>query len=70
MALLLQGWDSVLLVGHSYGGPLVLRLAAERPTRIAGVVTLGIGLPKAPSMAGHLPWLRQGLRRARLQGVG
>ena len=38
-----QDWDSVLLMGHSYGGILVLRLAAEQPKRVAGVVALGIG---------------------------
>ena len=42
-----QGWDSAVVVGHSYGGPLVIRLAAEHPKRIAGVVGLGIGYPKS-----------------------
>ena len=55
----LQGWDSVLLVGHSYGGPLVLKLASERPKRIAGVVTLGIGLPKMPTASRRVAWIRQ-----------
>ena len=36
-----------MVVGHSYGGPLVIRLAAEHPKRIAGLVGLGIGYPKS-----------------------
>ena len=43
-----QSWDSVLVVGHSYGAPLVIRLAAEHPKRIAGLVALGLGYPASP----------------------
>ena len=49
--MLLQGWESVLLAGHSYGGPLVLRVAAEQPKLVAGVITLGIGYPESPEPA-------------------
>ena len=44
----MQSWDSVLVVGHSYGAPLVIRLAAEHPKRIAGLVALGFGYPAKP----------------------
>ena len=42
----MQGWSSVLLIGHSYGAPLVCELAVLHPKRIAGVVCLGFGYPR------------------------
>ena len=53
-----QAWESVLAVGHSYGGPLVLRLASEHPKRIAGVVGLGIGYPTGKEAASSCGWIR------------
>ena len=42
----LQGFDKVVLVGHSYGCYLVNRLASEDGSgRIAAVVCIGAGFP-------------------------
>lgn len=38
------GADRLVLVGHSLGGLLALRAAAERPGAVSGVVTLAAGL--------------------------
>ncbi len=34
------GWDRALIVGHSWGGHLALRLAAAHPERVAGVLAV------------------------------
>lgn len=48
---------SVILVGHSFGGRVALRLAARRSPNLAGVVLLGVpGLP-------NRQWTRARLRR-------
>lgn len=35
------GQPSVVLVGYSYGGPMALRLAADHPDRVAGLLLVG-----------------------------
>ena len=55
---LLQGWDSVFVAGHSYGGPLTIRIAAEHPKRIAGILCLGSSF--VPSSSRSADWLRLG----------
>jgi pimeloyl-ACP methyl ester carboxylesterase len=57
--------DPVLVVGHSFGGRVAMRLAAEHPDRIASVILTGVPLlrlhaPRKPSMAYRL--LRLGNR--------
>lgn len=39
--LLTAGAGAAVLVGYSYGGPVALRLAADYPDRIAGVLLIG-----------------------------
>jgi pimeloyl-ACP methyl ester carboxylesterase len=39
------GGDRAVMVGHSMGGHVVSRLAAEQPERVAGVVLVDGGLP-------------------------
>ncbi|KAK9827466.1 hypothetical protein WJX74_004109 [Apatococcus lobatus] len=56
-------WDSVFVAGHSYGGPLTVRLAAEHPKRIAGILCLGFGYPTAPAPQ-ETSWLRRSCRAA------
>src|SRR5690349_1283334 len=34
------GWDQAVLVGHSWGGHLVLRIAAARADRLLGVLSV------------------------------
>lgn len=36
-----QAHDPVVLVGYSYGGPVALRLAADHPDRVAGLLLVG-----------------------------
>lgn len=53
-ALQAIGYDRYILVGHSYGGSIVLRWALDFPEEIAGLGVLG-----APSQdwgGGHLSW--------------
>ncbi len=38
--------DRVVLVGHSMGGAVAIRLALEHPERIAGLVLVGSALPR------------------------
>lgn len=49
---------SVIVVGHSFGGRIALRLGARRLAAIHGIVLMGVpGLPQAA-------WSRRALRRA------
>ena len=43
--VLLQGYKKVIVVGHSFGTALAMRLAAEKPAHIAGVVLVGAYVP-------------------------
>ena len=49
-----EGLDHPVLVGHSLGGTLALRYAAEHPGQLGGVVTLD-GLPVFPMTEGLPP---------------
>jgi pimeloyl-ACP methyl ester carboxylesterase len=46
-ALLPEDGRPVVLLGHSLGGPVVARVAAEHPTRVAGLVLLSASLDPA-----------------------
>lgn len=48
---------TVMLVGHSFGGRVSLRVAAERPSQVTGVVLMGV--PGLPSRG----WSRVRVRR-------
>ena len=41
----MQGWRQVVLLGYSYGAALVIRLAAEHPDNVAGVICIGAAFP-------------------------
>lgn len=65
VAWLPQGYEQVVLIGHSYGCYLVNRLASEEGPggRIAALVLIGAGFPQpgAPSLRWifYLPtWVR------------
>jgi len=54
---------TVIIVGHSFGGRVALRLAARRPVYLAGVSLLGVpGLP----LRG---WSRQRMRRMGIRAL-
>lgn len=65
-----MGTGPVLVVGHSLGGAIALRLARDRPDLIAGLVGLGaLTGPQVPQLAalgadiGRKPLLRAGMVR-------
>jgi pimeloyl-ACP methyl ester carboxylesterase len=61
--LMAGGADPVVLVGHSFGGRVALRVAARRPPPLRGLVLMGVpGLP-APW------WSRARLRRSAIRGL-
>lgn len=55
MRCILQGFDRVILVGHSYGTLLVNRLASEQHASIAAVVLIGAGYPD--SKTARMRWI-------------
>jgi pimeloyl-ACP methyl ester carboxylesterase len=57
------GLDRAHVIGHSMGGLIAIRLAAQRPDAICRLVLVApAGVPSARSVAGHaLPMLRAGL---------
>jgi pimeloyl-ACP methyl ester carboxylesterase len=44
LALMPEGGKPVILLGHSLGGPIVARVAADHPERVAGLVLLAASL--------------------------
>jgi pimeloyl-ACP methyl ester carboxylesterase len=44
LALMPEGGRPVILLGHSLGGPIVARVAADHPERVAGLVLLAASL--------------------------
>lgn len=47
----------VVLLGHSLGGPIVARVAAEHPDRVAGVVLLAASLDPALEKINPMQWV-------------
>jgi pimeloyl-ACP methyl ester carboxylesterase len=69
-ALLPTDGRPVVLVGHSMGGPVVARVAAEQPRRIHALLLLAAALDPALERVhplqrvGDWPWVRRALPRA------
>lgn len=68
VAAALEGLPPVILVGHSFGGRVAVRLAAKHPELVAGIVLTGVPLmrlkaaPKASASYRLVRWLaRRGL---------
>lgn len=61
MGAIVQSFAKVVLLGHSFGTALALKLAAEKPGRIAGLVLIGAALPLEkpfrPSVFSLARWL-------------
>ena len=51
----MQGQQRVVLVGYSLGAALTIRLAAEHPSHVQGVVLLGVGYSRKWAMQYRWP---------------
>lgn len=68
IAQALEGRDPVVVVGHSFGGRIAVRLAAAHPQLVSHLVLTGVPLTRvqAPSTPKPVFRLIRALRRARL----
>ena len=53
LAAALAGHDPVVVVGHSFGGRVALRLAARHPHQVAALVLTGVPLVRRSASAGQ-----------------
>ncbi|MBB6672140.1 alpha/beta fold hydrolase [Cohnella nanjingensis] len=69
----LERWEveRFILVAHSLGGALALRLAAEMPDRVAGFAAVGAAIPRGGgSFLSALPWPKRLLLSVILRRAG
>ncbi len=69
----IQSWDQakLILVAHSIGGVLALKLAGKLAGRVVGIVAVGAAIPvKGRSFLGCLPFSRRMLMRALMRVAG
>jgi pimeloyl-ACP methyl ester carboxylesterase len=59
-----DGWEPVVVVGHSFGGRAALHLAASRPDRVRALVLAGVPLVRPPGSVPRRPPLEYRLVRA------
>lgn len=64
-----KGWNNLVVLGHSFGGRVAVRLAARRPDLVAGLVLTGAPLIRQNRGAGKAPLVYRLARKLRKVGV-